>query len=51
MELIMMNQHFDTLKELSGNSKNNTLFLSHGPGALKNYAHELQEKFMGSSKK
>lgn len=49
MELIMMNQHFDTLKELSGQSKNNTLFLSHGPGALKKYAQELQQKFMITS--
>jgi len=43
MDLVMMNQYFDTLKELAHNSRNTTIFIPHNPASM----HELQAQISG----
>lgn len=43
MNLVLMTQYFDTLKEIGADSKTNTLLIPHGPGAMHNLADQLRE--------
>eukprot|EP01012_Entosiphon_sulcatum_P039810 TRINITY_DN5299_c0_g2_i1.p1 TRINITY_DN5299_c0_g2~~TRINITY_DN5299_c0_g2_i1.p1 ORF type:complete len:283 (+),score=78.76 TRINITY_DN5299_c0_g2_i1:20-868(+) len=43
MELLLMNQYFDTLKEMSHNSKTNTIFVQHSPNAVGQISSQIRE--------
>ena len=43
MNLVLMTQYFDTLKEIGAESKTNTLLIPHGPGAMHDLAGQLRE--------
>ena len=42
MDLVLMTQYFDTLKELGQTSDKQTLFIGHNPGALSKLADEIK---------
>jgi regulator of protease activity HflC (stomatin/prohibitin superfamily) len=42
LTLVMMTQYLDTLKELGGNSRLNTILVPHSPGGLSDYFSELR---------
>lgn len=46
MNLVLMTQYFDTLKEIGADSKTNTLLIPHGPGAMNNLADQLREAML-----
>lgn len=46
MNLVLITQYFDTLKEIGANSKSNTILLPHSPGGLKDIATQLQESII-----
>jgi len=46
MQLVMLTQYFDTLKEVGASSRTNTLLLPHGPGAVSEFADQLQRSIM-----
>ena len=43
MQMIMLIQYFDMLREVGGASKSNTVFLSHAPGNISELAKQIQE--------
>ena len=47
MDLLLVTQYFDMLKEIGGKSKSaNTLFLPHGPHAVHELRNQLKDTFM-----
>lgn len=44
LELILMTQYFDMLKDISSNG-NNTLFVSHGPSAVADISRDIRKGF------
>ncbi|KAJ4844035.1 Hypersensitive-induced response protein 4 [Turnera subulata] len=46
MDLIMVTQYFDTIKELGNSSKNTTVFIPHGPGHVKDISQQIRDGMM-----
>jgi regulator of protease activity HflC (stomatin/prohibitin superfamily) len=46
MNLALITQYFDTLKEIGANNKSTTILLPHSPGGLKDIAAQLQESII-----
>jgi len=46
MNLALITQYFDTLKEIGTNSKSTTILLPHSLGGLKDIAAQLQESII-----
>ncbi|CAB4271294.1 unnamed protein product [Prunus armeniaca] len=42
MDLIMITQYFDTIKDLGNNSKNTTVFIPHGPGHVRDIGDQIR---------
>ena len=34
MDLLLVTQYFDMMKDIGGNSRSNAVFMNHSPGAL-----------------
>eukprot|EP01006_Ploeotia_vitrea_P065581 TRINITY_DN93477_c0_g1_i1.p1 TRINITY_DN93477_c0_g1~~TRINITY_DN93477_c0_g1_i1.p1 ORF type:complete len:302 (-),score=39.38 TRINITY_DN93477_c0_g1_i1:120-998(-) len=51
MDLLLMNQFFDTMKEMSGNSRNNTLFIPHTPDAVADLGGQVRNCFDNTANK
>ncbi|KAH9614174.1 hypothetical protein KSS87_016074 [Heliosperma pusillum] len=49
MDLIMVTQYFDTIKELGNSSKNTTVFIPHGPGHIRDISDQIRNGLMESS--
>ncbi|XP_038970714.1 hypersensitive-induced response protein 4 [Phoenix dactylifera] len=49
MDLIMVTQYFDTLKELGNSSKNTTVFIPHGPGHVRDIGEQIRNGMMEAS--
>ncbi|CAL5196934.1 unnamed protein product [Lathyrus oleraceus] len=43
MDMVLVTQYFDTLKEIGASSKSNSIFVPHGPGAVKDIASQVRE--------
>ena len=48
LELVLVTQYFDTLKEVGLHSEGNTLFIPHNPGALRQLSREIKDGFSAS---
>lgn len=46
MDLIMVTQYFDTIKDLGNSSKNTTVFIPHGPGHVRDISEQLRNGMM-----
>ncbi|KAJ4954611.1 hypothetical protein NE237_011394 [Protea cynaroides] len=46
MDLIMITQYFDTIKDLGNSSKNTTVFLPHGPGHVRDISNQIRNGMM-----
>ncbi len=46
MNLVLLTQYLDTLKEIGQNSNTNTILLPHGPGAVSELAQQIQQAIM-----
>jgi len=51
MEIILMSQYFDTLKELSQNSTASTIFIPHNVGSVTELCDDLQAGILSGGKK
>lgn len=49
LQLILMTQYFDMLKEVGGGSGSRTVFLPHSPGGLASVADQLREAMLSAS--
>ncbi|KAK6127164.1 hypothetical protein DH2020_039093 [Rehmannia glutinosa] len=43
MDMILITQYFDTMKEIGASSKSSAVFIPHGPGAVKDIATQIRE--------
>lgn len=46
MDLIMVTQYFDTMKDLGNSSRNTTIFIPHGPGHVRDIAEQVRNGTM-----
>ncbi|KAH8941104.1 hypothetical protein BDL97_14G020500 [Sphagnum fallax] len=42
MDMVLVTQYFDTLKEIGSNSRNTAVFIPHGPGAVCDVAEQIR---------
>ncbi|MED6221797.1 HIR complex subunit [Stylosanthes scabra] len=43
MDMVLVTQYFDTLKEIGASSKSTSVFVPHGPGAVKDISSQIRE--------
>lgn len=43
MDMVLVTQYFDTMKEIGASSKSTSVFIPHGPGAVKDVASQIRE--------
>lgn len=43
MDMILVTQYFDTMKEIGAASKSSTVFIPHGPGAVRDVATQIRD--------
>lgn len=46
MDMILVTQYFDTMKEIGASSKANSVFIPHGPGAVREISSQIREGFI-----
>ena len=46
LDLMIVTQYFDMMKEVGGNSKNNALFLNHSPAGLSELSQSIHNGFL-----
>ncbi|KAJ0094859.1 hypothetical protein Patl1_16328 [Pistacia atlantica] len=49
MDMVLVTQYFDTMKEIGASSKSNSVFIPHGPGAVKDIASQIREGLLQAS--
>lgn len=43
MDMVLVTQYFDTMKEIGASSKSSAVFVPHGPGAVRDIASQIRE--------
>jgi len=43
MDMVLVTQYFDTMKEIGASSKASTVFIPHGPGAVRDVASQIRD--------
>ncbi|KAK8484349.1 hypothetical protein V6N11_049623, partial [Hibiscus sabdariffa] len=43
MDMVLVTQYFDTMKEIGASSKSNSVFIPHGPGAVRDIASQIRD--------
>jgi len=43
MDMVLVTQYFDTMKEIGASSKSSAVFIPHGPGAVRDVASQIRE--------
>ncbi|KAK7340495.1 hypothetical protein VNO77_21200 [Canavalia gladiata] len=43
MDMVLVTQYFDTMKEIGASSKSSSVFIPHGPGAVKDIALQIRD--------
>ncbi len=46
MNLVLITQYFDTLKEIGGQAKTNTILLPHSPGGMKDFMDQIRNAIL-----
>jgi len=46
MDMVMLTQYFDTLKDIGAHSKSSVVFVPHGPGAVGNIADQIRNGWL-----
>lgn len=46
MDMVLVTQYFDTLKEIGASSKSNSVFVPHGPGAVRDIASQFRDSLL-----
>eukprot|EP00011_Vannellida_sp_DIVA3-517-6-12_P003664 CAMPEP_0114627932 /NCGR_PEP_ID=MMETSP0168-20121206/12555_1 /TAXON_ID=95228 ORGANISM="Vannella sp., Strain DIVA3 517/6/12" /NCGR_SAMPLE_ID=MMETSP0168 /ASSEMBLY_ACC=CAM_ASM_000044 /LENGTH=267 /DNA_ID=CAMNT_0001839289 /DNA_START=59 /DNA_END=858 /DNA_ORIENTATION=- len=49
MDLVLVTQYFDTLKDIGASSRSSTVFVPHSPGAVASVASEVRQGFLEAS--
>jgi len=48
MDLMIITQYFDMMKDVGAQSKSNAVFMNHSPGALEDLTQSVQKGFLAS---
>jgi outer membrane PBP1 activator LpoA protein len=51
MDLVLVIQFFDMIKEIGAASKSSAVFLPHGPGTVADIASQIRDGFLQASNK
>lgn len=46
LDLVLVTQYFDTMKEIGAHSKSSAVFIPHGPGAVNDVASRVRDGFL-----
>ncbi|KAK6913224.1 Band 7 domain [Dillenia turbinata] len=49
MDMVLVTQYFDTMKEIGASSKASSVFIPHGPGAVRDIASQIREGLLQAS--
>ncbi|KQJ89947.1 hypersensitive-induced response protein-like protein 2 [Brachypodium distachyon] len=49
MDMVLVTQYFDTMKEIGASSKSSSVFIPHGPGAVKDVASQIRDGLLQSN--
>ncbi|KAF9604240.1 hypothetical protein IFM89_004946 [Coptis chinensis] len=49
MDMVLVTQYFDTLKEIGASSKSSAVFIPHGPGAVREVATQIRDGLLQAS--
>ncbi len=49
MEMVLLIQYIDTLKEIAGSSKSNVIFLPNSPGNVADLASQIRESIISGN--
>jgi hypothetical protein len=47
--MVLVTQYFDTMKEIGASSKSSSVFIPHGPGAVKDVAAQIRDGLLQSN--
>lgn len=50
MDMVLVTQYFDTMKEIGASSKTNSVFIPHGPGAVKDITSQIRDGLLQGSR-
>jgi ABC-type microcin C transport system duplicated ATPase subunit YejF len=42
MDMVLVTQYFDTMKEIGASSRNSMVFIPHGPGVVRDVAEHIR---------
>ncbi|CAL5435950.1 unnamed protein product [Camellia sinensis] len=49
MDMVLITQYFDTMKEIGASSKSSVVFIPHGPGAVREIAEQIRDGLLQAS--
>ncbi|KAK0584398.1 hypothetical protein LWI29_012671 [Acer saccharum] len=49
LDMVLITQYFDTMKEIGASSKSSAVFIPHGPGAVQDIATQIRSGFLQAS--
>ncbi|XP_058762208.1 hypersensitive-induced response protein-like protein 1 [Vicia villosa] len=49
MDMVLVTQYFDTMKDIGANSKSSAVFITHGPGAVRDVASQIRDGLLQGS--
>lgn len=49
MDMVLVTQYFDTMKEIGASSKSSAVFIPHGPGAVRDVATQIRDGLLQAS--
>ncbi|KAJ4797253.1 SPFH/Band 7/PHB domain-containing membrane-associated protein [Rhynchospora pubera] len=49
MDMVLITQYFDTMKEIGASSKSSSVFIPHGPGAVRDIASQIRDGLLQAS--
>lgn len=49
MDMVLVTQYFDTMKEIGASSKSSSVFIPHGPGAVRDVAAQIRDGLLQAS--
>ncbi|XP_019152804.1 PREDICTED: hypersensitive-induced response protein 1 [Ipomoea nil] len=49
MDMVLVTQYFDTMKEIGAANKSSTVFIPHGPGAVRDVASQIRDGLLQAS--
>jgi regulator of protease activity HflC (stomatin/prohibitin superfamily) len=49
LDMVLITQYFDTMKEIGATSKSSAVFIPHGPGAVRDIATQIRDGLLQAS--